>query len=191
MQKIIKHYRLVLLLLIFLVQLAVPIYMIVEQRVILNEGKAYKFKTRPIDPYDPFRGRYVTLNFLADDATFFLQTQNQLKNGQKVYASLLTDDKGYAYISNVSIEKPESTHDFIRVEVLYHSLDHNYYIRLPFNRYYAPEKLAPEIEKAVWRRNNNQVEDVFALVKVYKGKSSLEELYINQRPAIDFVKDNL
>lgn len=58
--------KIILLIVLFAIQLAIPGYMIFEQNQILTEGTAYKFKTRPIDPYDPFRGRYVTLAFEAN-----------------------------------------------------------------------------------------------------------------------------
>ena len=43
--------------LVALVQLFVPAKMILDREDILDMGKEYKFKTEPIDPNDPFRGK--------------------------------------------------------------------------------------------------------------------------------------
>jgi uncharacterized membrane-anchored protein len=46
-----------------LAQWFVPAQMIYDQEQVLREGKTYHFKTAPIDPSDPFRGKYITLSF--------------------------------------------------------------------------------------------------------------------------------
>ena len=44
------------------VQLAVPAWMIVDHERTLAKGQLFKFRTRPVDPADAFRGRYVWLS---------------------------------------------------------------------------------------------------------------------------------
>jgi len=44
-----------------LLQWFVPSKMIWNQEDILTNGELYKFECKPIDPYDPFRGKYITL----------------------------------------------------------------------------------------------------------------------------------
>ena len=62
--KIIKIKRLLLYITIlyFLVLLAVPCYIIYGYYDILSTGETYKIEVAAYDPYDPFRGRYVTIN---------------------------------------------------------------------------------------------------------------------------------
>ena len=43
-------------------QLLIPIQMITSRERILDKGTLYKFRTRPVDPYDAFRGKYVALS---------------------------------------------------------------------------------------------------------------------------------
>ena len=38
-------------------QLAVPAWMIAGRELTLREGQVFKFRTRPVDPADAFRGR--------------------------------------------------------------------------------------------------------------------------------------
>ena len=49
--------------LMVLAQLYVPASMIFQKERVITQGTAYKFRTAPIDPNDPFRGKYITLSF--------------------------------------------------------------------------------------------------------------------------------
>jgi uncharacterized membrane-anchored protein len=57
-------------------QFYVPISMITESEDILSEGTPYKFRTAPIDPNDPFRGKYITLSFKENFCTVSDKNQN-------------------------------------------------------------------------------------------------------------------
>ena len=63
-----KKTQIVLFVLVALAQLYVPAKMIWDQEDVLKNGSEYKFKTDPVDPNDPFRGKYITLSF--DNNTF-------------------------------------------------------------------------------------------------------------------------
>ena len=52
--------------LLFVAQIVVPAHMIYQQEDAIDTGVAYKFKTEPFDPSDPFRGKYITLNYEID-----------------------------------------------------------------------------------------------------------------------------
>ena len=45
----------------FILLLAVPGYFVYRHYDTLYTGESYKFDVVPYDPYDPFRGRYVSL----------------------------------------------------------------------------------------------------------------------------------
>ncbi|HUR30287.1 MAG TPA: GDYXXLXY domain-containing protein, partial [Saprospiraceae bacterium] len=68
-----------------LVQLYVPASMIMESEKVLKEGKEFKFKTAPVDPTDPFRGKYVELNF--DAINFRGPIRDTFNYGEMVYVS--------------------------------------------------------------------------------------------------------
>ena len=48
-----------------LAQWAVPSSMILRREASLRQGKEFKLRVRPLDPYDAFRGRFVRLDFDA------------------------------------------------------------------------------------------------------------------------------
>ena len=178
-----KHLK-VLLLALFAVQLAVPGYMIFEQYQILSKGTVYKFKTQPIDPYDPFRGRYVTLAYNVDANP--IPTKEVFQRGDWAYALLSEDEDGYATFTQLVSEEPEAGQEYIEVEVSWGGTNRGHYIDLPFDRYYASEETAPNIERAVWRRD--QVEDVYAEISVLNGKATLKELYVEDLPIREYLE---
>jgi uncharacterized membrane-anchored protein len=51
---------------VVLLQLGVVGRMIFHREDVLIHGREVKFVTRPVDPVDPFAGRYVALRFEAE-----------------------------------------------------------------------------------------------------------------------------
>ena len=182
--------KLILLLIVFVIQLAVPAYMIFEQHKILTEGTAYKFKTRPIDPYDPFRGRYVTLSYTANQEPIPVLGDAKIESDDWVYALINTDEEGFAVLSGITDKEPESGQGYLYLKTYWGSQEQGYHLVLPFNRYYASEEKAPQIESAVWRRQRSEVENVYALIRVLNGKASIEELMVEGQPVHQYLIEN-
>ncbi|MBV35687.1 MAG: hypothetical protein CMP47_09590 [Rickettsiales bacterium] len=172
-----------LLLVLCVVQLAVPGYMIYEQSQILSEGTVYKFQTQPIDPYDPFRGRYVTLTYTINAAP--IPSDENLQRDEWAYALLAENDSGFARFTKLVKEEPSSERDYIKIKVGWGNIEHGYNVKIPFNRYYAPEDAAPKIERSVRRRQRE--ENVYAEISVLDGKATLKELYVEGMPVMDYI----
>lgn len=180
--------KLIILIALFAIQLAVPGFMIFEQNQILSKGKVFNFKTRPIDPYDPFRGRYVVLSYAANQNPIAVVPGTNIEANQWVYALLGLDKDGYAVIEGLTDKKPDDDEDFLYIETSWGTQEGGFRVKLPFNRYYASEVNAPKIESAVWRRQREQVDDVFAKIRVLDGKATIEDLYVNKMPIKDFIE---
>ena len=58
-----RKYIFILFIILAVAQIAVPAQMIFGREAILKAGTAYKFSTEPVDPSDPFKGKYITLNY--------------------------------------------------------------------------------------------------------------------------------
>ena len=86
--------------LVALVQLYVPSKMILHREEILDTGKEYKFKTAPIDPTDPFRGKYITLRY--DENMVEIQNEKDWVRGETIYVFLAKDSDGFAKIKSGS-----------------------------------------------------------------------------------------
>ena len=84
---------------LFILQLAIPIQTIFCYQKILRHGEMLKLRTRPVDPGDVFRGRYVALAF--DEDHLNTDNQNQWEPGQKAYAILEKDGEGFAKVNRL------------------------------------------------------------------------------------------
>lgn len=174
-------------------QIAIPGAMIQRYEATLQEGSLYKFKVVPIDPADPFRGRYVRLNFDIASWEFKYESDDRFKRKDKAYAVLKIDSDGFAAIDRL-YKSPPKDREYLKVMVRYvHSknkehLSATYSIALPFNRYYAEESKAPKIERQVWWRNRNDVEISTASVDVrlFNGLGVIEQLYIDGKAVEEY-----
>lgn len=165
-----------LLFLVFAVQWGVPFKMIYDNENTLTTGKAFRFKTQPIDPSDPFRGAYIVLNF---EMNSFETNKEDWKYGDNIYILLTEDSLGFAKVRDVSKEKPQE--DFYFVEGKYRS---HYYGKvnfdLPFDRFYLNEKKAYNAELAYREAQRDSLpNNSYALVFVKNGKSVLADVLVN------------
>jgi uncharacterized membrane-anchored protein len=167
-----------------LVQLAVPASMIVRRELTLHSGRQYRFQTAPVDPYDPFRGRYVALALQASSAP--LPPNIPLTPGQRVYAILTEDTAGFATITALSLTPPGGD-TYFQTYVYYVSGD-RVQIDIPFNRYYTDEHLAPAAERAYWQHSRLQTHEAYITVRIKDGLAVLEELYIAGKPLREFLQ---
>ena len=74
-----------LFVLLALLQLSFPGKLVFDSNKVLWLGTELKFETRPVDPADPFRGRYVALNFAANQFYFYASERFALGDGLHVH----------------------------------------------------------------------------------------------------------
>src|SRR5215467_3604576 len=87
-----------------LAQLAVPASMIARRELTLQYGRQYRFQTAPIDPSDPFRGRYVALQLQAITAPPLPGIS--VTPGERVYAILTEDAARFTAIGSLLLAPP-------------------------------------------------------------------------------------
>lgn len=155
-----KNTLLYLLIGYMILQLAVPGYFVYRHYDTLYTGESYKFEVAPYDPYDPFRGRYVSL-----------QSTLSLYSVDGEYAILEKDSTGYAVISKWQKDKPQTG---------------QYVKNLQLNRYYMNEKMAPEAER-IQRSLDLDRETIYLLVRVKNGDYVIEGLYVNDVPIEQYI----
>jgi uncharacterized membrane-anchored protein len=166
------------------VQLAAPAWMIFDQEATLRHGAEYKFQTEPVDPYDCFRGRYVTLSFKAEHLK--QKASPEFPQGSKAFAVLKVNADGFAEVERLSKEPTENS---FAVKVRYARGDGNLQLDFLFDKFFMDEKLAPEAEKAYREANRGKVEKpCWALVRVRHGKAALSGLFIDGLPIREYLR---
>lgn len=172
-----------LLITVCVLQLLIPASMIGKREAALRHGTAYRFKTRPVDPHDPFRGRYVALQF--EENSVKLEGES-VEQGRKLFAEVYEGEDGFAKLGKAGTDRPESG-DYIKVRAIYRS-GGSLRVNLPFDRYYMNEKRAPEAERAYWGANRGTNRNTFAVVKVLDGMAVTEGLYIDGVHVLEYLE---
>src|SRR3954471_20230923 len=103
-----KYWRLIVLFLVALAQLAVPGSLIWKREQTLRRGSVWKFRTAPVDPVDAFRGRYIALEFEIE--THEIAAAPTVEDGDPVFVTLRLDAEGFAEIDQVTTARPPSDH---------------------------------------------------------------------------------
>lgn len=171
-----------------LVQLYVPAKMIWDREEIIATGIAYKFKTAPIDPNDPFRGKYVSLSY--DENSVVVENKEDWKSREDIYVYLTTDADGFAKIKSVSKEKPTAHQDFLKAKVYSVSGNNKLTIDYPFDRFYMEESKAYDAELAYRKTQIDSSKTTYALVKIKDGEAVLKDVLIDGISIREIVKAN-
>ena len=166
-----------------LAQLAVLASMIRGRERILLEGEAFRFKTRPIDPADPFRGRYVWLGFEENYIPLPQGATTDLNDRETIYATITNDAEGFAHFDGWDRDRPAAG-AFLKTrylgdhtiwnEVAKQSIRKGLNIAIPFDRYYMDESKAPRAEQAV--REATRSTNCWATVRILNGKAVVEDV---------------
>jgi uncharacterized membrane-anchored protein len=165
--------------LMVLAQLYVPASMIFNEERVITEGRAFKFRTAPIDPNDPFRGKYVALYF--NENAVEVEEATDWTMGELVFATITTDSAGYAVIKSVSKTKPTGAEDYIKATVEYSVSDslHRVYVSYPFDRFYMEEFKAPVAETVYTEASLDSNQVAYALVMVRNGDAVVTDIFID------------
>lgn len=182
-----KPIYITLLFLLFAVQLFVPAQMIYQQEDALDTGMAYKFKTQPIDPTDPFRGKFIVLNYDMD--SFQTEEDDWSDYSGNVFVYLKTDIEGFAAVKTVSKTLLDTSDDYVLAESKYNNNNNIVNFDLPFNRFYMNENKAYEAEVSVRKAQIDTTKICYGLVFVKGGTAVLENVFIDETPIQEFVEE--
>lgn len=170
------------------IQLAVPFQMIWEKEDALSNGTPFKFKTAPIDPSDPFRGKYVSLNYAINE---YIPVENPdlWERGVEVYVSLEEDENGYAKISLLSSVAPEGSSNYFKTSIRGTSKS-EIAVDFYFDRFYMDEMKAPVAETMLRNTNFNlpDTATTYAIVYVKDGNAVIDDVQRNGISISDYVE---
>lgn len=173
--------------LLCLAQVGVILFQIVTYERTLKEGEVFYLNVLPLDPYDPFRGRYVMLRFEGGNKAPLAKGE-MMQVLPKAYA-IFEHTENNDSIKEVSFTKPtrgnflEVTVDALKQKgrLVYKNTKMDpadtVYFALPFDRFYMREELAPQAEKILRLRSGVQVK---AKLRVLDGKGVIEDLMVGE-----------
>jgi uncharacterized membrane-anchored protein len=201
-----KYFLITAFIILAIAQIFIPAKMIFGQEDIIETGKEFHFRTEPIDPNDPFRGKYIHLNYKDD---FFYNTDTSIKwhSHETAYVILKTDDEGFAQIISTQKEKPDNDVNFLKVKLRYvsnysntnsdiiNNINNNnnnkeqININYPFDRYYMEETKSQDAED-YYRKSSVDTNSVcYSVVKIKNGEAVLIDVVINDKSIKDIIKE--
>jgi len=167
-------------------QLFIPASMIFKQETILETGTAFKFKTQPVDPSDPFKGKYIYLNY---EVNSIASTDSSWVSGETMFLAIAKDSLGFVRATNAFRDNPKSG-DYIKATVEWYDNNQNELrFSFPFNEFYMNETKAYDAEVAHRTAQNDTIpNNTYALVYVKDGEAVLDNVFINDVPIAQYVE---
>jgi uncharacterized membrane-anchored protein len=166
-----------------LVLIAVPIYIIYSSEAILEKGHQHKLQLEGYDPFDPFRGKYLMLNY-----DFNSPIEKGMKEGDKGFVVLEKDQQGFSHFSMVTVEKPTSD-DYIKCQVKYVYGDRAEIEIANIGKYFINESKAKRAEAILMKAVENKTNTTYATIRVLDGECRLEEVYVNGKSLKTYFKN--
>lgn len=182
----------------------IPVYIAISSENVLNKGILYKFKPLAHDPFDPFRGQYLRINY----DTSGIPTNFDFNVGETVYVSVAKDKQGFAFFDE-AFKRPPKGKDYIetriswsgigterRLEMIERMDDPNFVIgdedvrqtvniEIPDNlgKYFINENDALKAERVLIREREN----AYIAVKILKGEARIENIFVFKQPLLEFL----
>ncbi|NLR90131.1 GDYXXLXY domain-containing protein [Flammeovirga agarivorans] len=170
-----------------IIQLYVPATFILQNEEVLEVGTMYKFRTAAIDPYDPFRGKYITLWY--EENRIAVENTKDWGVGQTVYILLDKDESDFVRYDGITKEIPSGNVDYLQTSINYIPYNDAQYVEfvIPFTRFYLEESKAKEAENAYNEAAIDSTLITYAKIKIKDGKGVLEDVIINESSVKDII----
>lgn len=182
-----KRILLVLFLLMVALQIYVPASMVTMNEDVVTHGTKILLEVAPLDPNDPFRGKYIMLNFgiveLEENAK-----EEDWVYGEQAFLTFSTDSFGFQVPGNLFKSPPEGL-DYMKVTVDY-AYEGRVRIDYPFDRFYMDENKALSAENLYFESLADTTKKTYAVVYIKDGKAVLQDIQINGESIADLVGEN-
>ena len=189
-----KTFAFAAFIIVALVQWYVPLSMVQESEATLAGGDEVFFLTAPVDPSDPFRGKYITLTFEEESQT--LDTVPEYFPDQELYASFAIDSAGFADLMSLHEEDPDDENSLvIKVKVagafMYLDSVQSVTLKFPFDRFYLEESKASDAETAYWQSigSSDPEKRSYAVVRVKDRRAVLTDVRIGNKSIVQIVRE--
>ncbi|PLX42188.1 MAG: hypothetical protein C0609_10170 [Deltaproteobacteria bacterium] len=150
----------------------------------LATGELHLFKAAPIDPYDPFRGRYVALS--QENLRMKVEEGKVYGKGESIWVSVVKGEDGYSSFAGLTFKEDPAPK--VRARVRYSSGD-TLTIDPPFSRFYMNDKRAPQAERAYRKRQRREELGAYIAVRLKDGVGVIEDLYIDGKKIDEYLRE--
>jgi hypothetical protein len=166
----------------------------------LRTGTLVRIPTTPIDPADPFRGRYVavrpTIAMRNPIAPEIANVLDRIDMGETGYVVLARDDEGFARAADVVLQPPAHG-DYLRIQHAWPrwqdattpntpAIRDGYDLIFSFDRYYMNDAAAPQAQERATRAGRaSAASRTWLNVRVKNGVGVIEGLFIDGVPIED------
>jgi len=158
---------------------------IYREEKIISKGVFIKIPCRQMDPKDPFRGTYLSINPIP--AQFEFEDSLQYVPNQPIWINYFQDDgEIYGFHSVQPVTEPPKMPIYIqsRIKYVYPVQADSLYtaiIEYPFSNLYINEKAAPHLTEEYNKALSDTTKKVYAGLFVLNGRASLEGLWIDNQ----------
>ncbi len=160
--------------------LLIPAYLVFKSESILTDGTLYKFRPQAYDPFDPFRGKFLRMNYDTGD----IPCNEDVDEDQTVYVSVGVDEEGYAFFEEV-FTKPPKDKDYVKSVVRY-THGNEVDIEIPDNmrKYFINEDKALDAEHVFFEERDS----IYIGVRILDGEARLEDIYVHNQPILEYLE---
>jgi len=185
-----KYHFIIAFVLLTLIQLAVPAKMIWDSEGTLLHGERHLLQLFPIDPNDPFRGKYINLRFEIEN---YITDQPCIVEGEsKQYVTLYKGASRFSSVMNISTVRPK-VDSYFNTDLYCYAIDSQnsqYNLELPFKKYFMAESLAEGAERLATESLRDSTSDVYAEVFIHRGQARIKHIYIGEQTIESVISEN-
>lgn len=166
-----------------LAQWVIPGNMIREKEAVLRNGKVFHFRTEPVDPSHPFKGRYIVLSFRENQFATTTPDSALFSYGD-AYVLLEKDPEGFAKIKDIVKQKPAADVDYVQAAVSYIESGKDtavIHLQYPFDAFYMDEFKAPRAEALYQESAVDSTQRAYAVVSILHGDAVVKDVMINDQ----------
>jgi len=167
-----------------LIVLFIPFYIIMSSEDVLENGHQHKFRLQGYDPFDPFRGKYLRINYDRS-----MPCAADVKEGDEAFVTFEKDEMDFSSFAYASHEKP--THDdYIIAEVIY-VRDGEATIKVDnMSKYFINEDKAKQGENVLLEFRRNRPDDIYVAIRVLDGEARLEDIFVEETPLLEYLESH-
>ena len=167
-----KKNKIIMYIVAIFILFIIPIGTVFIKTDALKNGEEFLFKVEAFDPYDMFRGNYLRINFMEQDVVGEYPKEGEY--GDWLYVSVDKSGDGFAYFSNISIEKPKEISNYYKTRGYYREYNKTYNIDTQ-TRYYMNENKSLDAEEVY----NENMENTYVKVRIKDGQMVIVGVYVN------------